>query len=258
MNDTIISHQGGIKMVGSTQIFNYEKTKDMHMYYPLDKLYYGYVEGYESIICEIDINHKPKYVELITLPNFVFIDRVLNNNFEITKSLKEEINNKNLDVCLLTKDGELKKEINISEVENFVKLINLLENKPFNDLNETCTNVVNKISDLLGINVYSNPSSNLKLKNITEVVIPATKVIKFKNLLFKYIKISIILDDLITISNNDYRIIRALKCSKIKMPITNEFLITANLEKQINIECSNVVDTYQKKLKSVPNYRNNI
>lgn len=220
---------------------------DRHSYYPLDKIYFGNVEGTDCIICELVQNHKSIYIELISLPDFSFIDRVLGNNFKLYKSLKEEIKENNINVCLLLKDGKEKRNLSLEEIINIIKLINLLGSKSFDKLNDLCNNVANQISDLLGINVYSNPSSNLRIKEIDEIIIPATKALKFKNLLFNYIKISLILDSSVTITQNDYRILRAMNGCRIKYPeFENEFKITISELGEINIECKNVDNGFQK------------
>ena len=239
-------------MISSTKIFDYSKDKtkrNIQMYYPLDHIYYAMVEGYESIVCEMNVNHKSKYIELITLPNYTFIDRIIYHNFEITKSLKEEIDSKNINVCLILKDGKEKKEITIEEIINIIKLTKLLENKSFDKLDSICMNITNKIIDLLGINVISNPSSNLKLNVIYENIIPAPKVSKLKDLLFSYIKISMILDEKVTISNDDYRILRALNVCRIKNLKENKFTLVGSSNGEINIECSNISNEFTKKLK---------
>lgn len=229
------------------------KRKILHeVHYPIDKLYYAEIDGYECIVCEIFLNHKPKYKELITIPDYYVVDKILDKSFKIVKSLKEEIEEKQIGVCLLSKDGREKREVTIYEIINIIKVNTLLEKRSFDDLNNVCINMANQITDLLGININSNPSSTLKLSNVEEMAIPAIKVQKFKNLLFNYIKISIILDGNVSVSNKDYRVLRALKGAKIKTPeFENEFTIVGNSNGEISLECSNVVEGFQKPFKNV-------
>ena len=227
--------------------------------YPIDKLYYAKVDSKDSIICETLSNRCIKYKHLITLDDYEIIDKYV-IDFNIKKSLKEEINKKKINGCLISLDGKDKKELTIEEIIKIIKLTVLLENKSFNRLNEMCKNIVNQISDLLGINVLSNPSSDLIIKEVEEIVIPASKALKFKELLFNYIKISIIIDGNVSISNDDYRIKRALKGCKIKTPeFENKFTITANSDGEVLLDCKNVeeVKTYSKQ-KTNKKYLTNI
>lgn len=235
----------------NTNVLNKQKSMNKK-HYPLDKLYYALVEGSECIICETFINHKPRYEQIITVRDYIPKQRILNDNFRIIKSLKEEIEIKKVNVCLISKDGKEKRELTIEEIMNIIKLINLLDKISFEHLDNVCITISNQVCDLLGINVNINPSSTLKLNNIDEVIVPASKAQKFKNLLFNYVKISMILDDSIIITNNDYRIIRALNGCKIKkQEIQNEFTLMGNSFGEIVLECENVVrdskKTFRKK-----------
>lgn len=224
--------------------------KNRQMRYPLDKLYYGTVDEYDCIIYEMIQDHKSRYIELIALPSYAFIDRTLKGNFKISKSLKEEIMNNQIDVCLITKEGKDKQSITLEEITNILKLINLLEHKSFAKLDSICLQATNYICDLLGVNVLSNPSSTLEFKDTEEIAIPFFKVKRLKELLFDYIKISLILDGVVTIKNDDYRIVRALNGCKIKKSeFENEFSITVNSNGEFNIECENIAKGFQKPFK---------
>ena len=227
--------------------------------YPLDKLYYAKVDSKDSIICETMINRCIKYKQLITLNSYEIVDEFV-IDFNIKESLKEEIKRKKINGYLINLDGKDKKELTIDEIIKITQLIELLENKSFNRLNDMCKNIVNQISDLLGINVLSNPSSDLVIREIEEIVIPASKTLKFKELLFNYIKISMIVDGNITITNDDYRIKRALKGCKIRKPeFENKFIISANDNGEITLDCDNVeeVKVYSKQ-KTNKKYLTNI
>lgn len=227
-------------------------------HYPIDKLYYAKVDSKDSIICETISNKTIKYKQLFNLDNYEIIDDYV-LDFKMKKTVKEEIKNKKINGILIDKDGKNKKEITIDEIIEIVKLISLLENKSYNNLNYMCKNMVNQISDLLGINVYSDPSSDLSIKDVEEIIIPAPKVSKFKELLFDYIKTSIIIDNNIAITNDDYRIKRALKSCKIRNPEDeNKFIISTN-NGEILLECDNVeeVKVYSKQ-KTNKKYLTNI
>ena len=230
----------------------YEKLNDKKTYYPINKLFYGKVDGVECIICEMYSNHNQIFKQLINLNDYSLVDKKI-YDFKIIKSLEEEIKEKKMQVCLYTKNGEDKKTIAIEDIINIVKISKILDDKTFDNMSELCYMMTNKISDLLGININSNPSSNLIIKDIEEICVPATKVLKFKTNLFNSIKISLILDGNVEIYNDDYRVLNALKKSGIKINgIENEFFISIDTKGQEELQCDYIiknnkhVKSYQK------------
>ncbi|MBE6149161.1 MAG: hypothetical protein E7170_00370 [Firmicutes bacterium] len=218
---------------------NYENKK--RTYYPVDKLFYADVDGVECIACEMYNNHNQIFKQLINLSDYSLINKKI-YDFKFIKSLKEEIKAKKMEVCLYTRNGEDKKNIAIEDVINIIKISKMLDEDNFDNINELCYIMTNKISDLLGINIESNPSSNLKIEDIEEICVPAIKVEKFKTSLFNSIKISLILDGNVEIYNDDYRVLNALKKSNIKNNgIENEFFISVDRKGQEELNCDYIV-----------------
>lgn len=204
-------------MLSSDELF---RNKSKIMCYELDKLYYGTVDEEDCLIYEKIVNHQLKYIQLLILPNYAPVDRVLNNNFKIIKSLKEEVKNKDINLCLLHNYGEEKRNLTIEEIICLTKLITQLNARTYDELNDVCSSIVEAVVKQLKINVINQDILN------DEIVISAPRLNKFKNILFNYIKISLILDGKITLDSNDYRIQRALKSSKIRKPNVEKFNIS--------------------------------
>jgi len=221
------------------------KIKQYHLY----KIYYAEIKNHEYLIYEMIKNHKLTYKKILDLQDYTLKDEIIIEDFKVTKSLLEEINNKKMNVCLLKKEGRAKQIFTIPEILQIIKITKLLENNNYDELNNFCINVVNNISDLVGINVNSNPSSNLKLNGVEEIIVSAPRAIKFKMILFNYLKISLLNERIIKIKGDDYRILNALNLCKIKKPKElNEFTLEISVNGTYFIDCVKIEKSFQKHL----------
>lgn len=175
----------------------------------------------------------------------------------------------NLDILLTDIDGNQYKELNIEQINDFIKIMDRKKSltQVNNGKNQIISNrTVNIISDLLGLNI-SNSILYFKLSEIlgiTEVVVSANKLAKFKRKLFEYIKASLLSDADIELiyefEKKDYRIVNSLKAAKIiQTPQMKENNFIVSVSKSGKIKINNFEITsffkqseagFQKKLKS--------
>lgn len=182
---------------------------DHEKYYDINRLYYALVNNQDVLVYE-DNN---LYIELFLLDDLIYKGSIV--SCTILKPLIEEIKEKNIDICLYYQNGTYKNVLSLKEIISINDVILKLNKNSFNNLDYISYLIVNYITDLLGINVISNKNSNLELKVNSEISVFATKQKKFKDILFNYIKTSLLFNDDLEIKHDDYRIKKALLKSKI-------------------------------------------
>lgn len=164
--------------------------------------------------------------------------------------LKNYILENNLEIFLYNNDGSNKIYFTLQECEEIIKLNNIKNNIPFQQqkkLKITSLKLANIISDLLGINIKTNPRTRINKDGISYVVVAAKKSALFRNILTSYIYISLIKENKLEISSNDYRILIALKKVNIKSNNLNNFTII--VQKNGEIKINNQEPTFQKTIK---------
>ena len=210
--------------------------------YSINDLYFGLVDDKRriGILDKEGIYHNFYYVSQKA-------DEAFNEKFKVIASLKDILIKTGLDVLLLDKNGNPKEFLKSEEIRY---LLNILERRLsmsqviLQRSNVISSNVVNIVSDLLGLNV-STPATPFKFQekfDINEILISAKKLKQFKKYLFDYVQASLIAEKSVRlvfeVGARDYRIARSLNKAKIIQSSRlnqNIFSVDANLEGRIKV-----------------------
>ena len=210
--------------------------------YSLNDLYFGLIDGKRRIGV---LNKEGIYHNFYCVSNKA--NESFNEKFEIIAPLKEILAEIGLDALLLDKNGNPKEFLKKEEVKY---LLNVLEHRMsmpqaiVQRSHVISSNVVNIVSDLLGLNV-SMPATPFKFQemfDIKEILVSAKKLKQFKKYLYGYVQSSLIAEKNIRlvfeVGARDYRIARSLNKAKIIQSNRlnqNIFSVDANLEGQIKV-----------------------
>ena len=224
--------------------------------YPLEKLFVAKVEGNDLIVIQINTPSGVFYRNALNLSYTDSVKHYSAGEITIIEPFKETVLQNGLSILLKDAYGNDKQNFTVGEISQIAKTIGALKKLNPNQISyiqRTSGSITNIISDLLGLNVKTNPSSTAKVmeeRTIHNVVVPASKLVLFKRTLAKYLSASFLTERVAIISNysdcQDYRIARALHIAKIKT--TNElqkniFSVRADLEGNIKIDD---VDVYKR------------
>lgn len=147
------------------------------------------------------------------------------DNYKIIGSFDELIKSNGLSLLITDSNGNPKRYLNADEINFLSKILKrkLSYSQQIKQKNHVISvNIVNIVSDLLGLNVKINPSTPYKFEetfDINEILVSAKKLKTFKKALINYINASLIGDRNISITyevgERDYRISRSLETANI-------------------------------------------
>ena len=147
-------------------------------------------------------------------------------NYKIIGSFEELIKSNDLNLLIVDKNGNPKRNLTVDEINYLLKILKfkLSISQQIKQRNHAiCVSIVNIVSDLLGLNVKTNPNTPYKFESefdINEILVPASKLRLFKKAMIDYINTTLIVDRNISITyedgERDYRIIRSLNKAGIK------------------------------------------
>lgn len=210
--------------------------------YPIDNLYLGLVDEKKKVAFLDDhgVYHNVH-------PTSAKLDALFDGKFKLVSSLKEVLTQNELSALVIDSNGNPKQYLNIEEIKY---LLNVLERKlsmsqmMLQRSNIISNNVVNVVSDLLGLNI-SSPATPFKFYekfDINEILISAKKLKLFKKYLFEYVQSSLIAEKnvrlVFEVGARDYRITRSLNKAKILQGNKlnqNIFSVAVDLEGHIKV-----------------------
>lgn len=210
--------------------------------YPIDSLYLGLVDDKRKVafLDENGIYHSTYLVSSTADANF-------NNKFKVVSLFEEILKQNGLDVLITDSNGNLKQYLSIEEIKYLLEILRRKLTLPqitIQRSNIISNNVVNIVSDLLGLNI-SAPSTPFKFQekfDINEILVSAKKIKLFKKYLLDYVQATLIADKSIRlvfeVGARDYRITRSLNKAKILQSNKlnqNVFSLSANLEGSIKV-----------------------
>ena len=147
------------------------------------------------------------------------------DNYKIIGSFDELIKSNGLSLLITDSNGNPKRYLNADEINFLSKILKrkLSYSQQIKQKNHVISvNIVNIVSDLLGLNVKINPSTPYKFEeifDINEILVSAKKLKTFKKAMINYINASLIGDRNISITyevgERDYRISRSLETANI-------------------------------------------
>lgn len=224
--------------------------------YSLEKLFTAKVEGKDLVVVQMNTQNGVFYRNASNLSYADNVRHYSASEITIVEPLKEAVLQNELGILLKDSYGNDKAEFSGGEITQIVKSITARKSLNPNQINyiqKTSEAITSIISDLVGLNVKTNPSSPLKLveeRTIQNIVIPASKLVLFKQTLVKYLSTSFLTERVAIISNygdcQDYRVARSLNIAKIKVTPElqkNVFSVRADLEGNIKIDD---VDVYKR------------
>ena len=150
-------------------------------------------------------------------------------------------------MLIVDSNGNPKQYLNVEEIKYILNILERRLSMPqimIQRSNVISSNIVNIVSDLLGLNI-SEPSTPFKFKeqfDINEILTSAKKLKLFKKYLLEYIQASLIAEKRIRlvyeVGARDYRITRSLNKAKIASSSRlnqNIFSLDADLEGKIKV-----------------------
>ncbi len=223
--------------------------------YPIDKLYSGISNG-KNIVVFVPNLEGENLIRPLTINEY---DIVNVDNIEIVEPFIETLKKADLDVFLTDQNGLQKKEISVQQIVDLNKVLyrkRTLDEHYAKRNHLLSNNVACVVSDLLGLNVASNPSTMFgfdKIMPINEIIVSAQKLQNFKTYLINYLEVGFLTEGSVIVTKEgdicDYRVLRALKKSKIKKTEelkANDFAVTAKGTGQITVNGLDIKE-YSKK-----------
>ena len=147
-------------------------------------------------------------------------------NYKIIGSFEELIKSNDLNLLIVDKNGNPKRNLTVDEINYLLKILKFklsISQQIIQRNQAICVCIVKSVSDFLGLNVNSNPNTQYKFESefdINEILVPASKLRLFKKAMIDYINTTLIVDRNISITyedgKRDYRIIRSLNKAGIK------------------------------------------
>ena len=210
--------------------------------YPVDSLCFGLVDDKKKIafLDDFGVYHSTN------LSN-ARADVIFNEKFKYISSLKEALVKHDLNMLIVDSNGNPKQYLNVEEIKYILNILERRLSMPqimIQRSNVISSNIVNIVSDLLGLNI-SEPSTPFKFKeqfDINEILTSAKKLKLFKKYLLEYIQASLIAEKRIRlvyeVGARDYRITRSLNKAKIASSSRlnqNIFSLDADLEGKIKV-----------------------
>lgn len=190
--------------------------------YPIDKLYSGILNGKNIVVFVSDLEGK-NLIRPLTVNEY---DIVNIDSIEIVEPFLETLRKADLDVFLTDQNGLQKKEISAQQIADLNKVLyrkRTLDEHYAKRNRLLSNNVACVVSDLLGLNVRTNPSTAFgfdQVMPINEIVVSAQKLQNFKSYLINYLEVGFLTEGSVIVTKEedvcDYRVLRALKRSKIK------------------------------------------
>ena len=179
--------------------------------YPIESLCYGFVNNNKTVVY-IDEFKRCYDLNFNEVKDFKFIDY-----------FEEIIHENDLDLLVTDIHGNPKKNLTKDEIiflEKMVERKSLLPQQVLERKRIISVNIANIISDLLGLNIDLRSSTPFKFIETNGILVPARKLRLFKINMAKYIRSSIVSNEVITIryddTERDYRIKRSLNKAGIK------------------------------------------
>ena len=210
--------------------------------YPINSLCFGLVDDKKKIafLDDFGVYHSTGLTNIKT-------DAIFNEKFKYISSLKEALVKHDLNMLIVDSNGNPKQYLNVEEIKY---ILNILERRlsmsqiMIQRSNVISSNIVNIVSDLLGLNI-SEPSTPFKFKeqfDTNEILTSAKKIKLFKKYLYEYVQASLIAEKRIRlvyeVGARDYRITRSLNKAKITSNSRlnqNIFSLDADLEGKIKV-----------------------
>lgn len=222
--------------------------KDKATKYRLDQIY---LYGNDKQVVVKNCNDDFEYIKI--MPTFYFSTKFNSDNSPLLIPITEFITRCKIDPFLFNSNGQKKEVLSVSEIEIILDRITKYEKTPISALQSTSLlskQIVDIISDLLGLNISVRPNSQLNLAqafDITDVAVPRIKIDIFKKSLYEYLNSTLIYENGVIITKDekhcDYHVSRSLKIAGIKNTqsiLKNCFTLSANTNGIDNVKINGI------------------